>query len=244
MLDTKLTKSTTFHLQTDGQTEVVNRMIVHILRMYNSKHPRTWDESLPYVQHIYNQALHSSTNHNPFQVGLGFQPLCPIDVAMPFAATQADSSHVQSEADKENNFIECIHHICQQVHDILDRANAKYKKRHDQHQVPHKFQVGDKVWLHLQQERLAGPYCKIRLLRYGPYTITKVVGENAFELDIPPFLGLHPVFNVDYLRPYFPPLLDTSDMAEQLTPTELNPYCMEQATTDRIMDTQIKNTRQ
>jgi hypothetical protein len=127
MLDTKLTKSTAFHPQTDGQTEVVNRMIVHILRMYNSKHPRTWDESLPYVQHNYNQALHSSTNHNPFQVGLGFQPLCPIDIAMPFVATQEDSAHVQSEADKENSFIEHIQHIFQQVHDILDRANAKYK---------------------------------------------------------------------------------------------------------------------
>jgi hypothetical protein len=52
------------------------------------------------------------------------------------------------------------------------------------------------------------------------------------------------VFNVDCLRPYFPPLLDTSDMAEQLTPTELNLDCMEQATTNRIMDTQIKNTHQ
>ena len=41
-----------------------------------------------------------------------------------------------------------------------------------------------------------------------------------------------------------PPLLDTLDMAEQLTPTELNPDCMEQAITDRIMDTQIKNTHQ
>ena len=34
---------------TDGQIEVVNQMIVHILRMYNSKHPHTWDESLPHV---------------------------------------------------------------------------------------------------------------------------------------------------------------------------------------------------
>jgi hypothetical protein len=156
---------------------------------------------------------------------------------MPFAATQADSSHVQSEANKENSFIERIQHIFQQVHDIFNRDNAKYKQRHDQHQVPHNFQVGDKVWLHLQKERLVGPYCKILHLRYGPYTITKVVGDNSFELGIPPFLGLHPVFNVDRLRPYFPPLLDTSDMAEQLTPTELNPDCMEQATTDRIMDT-------
>ena len=112
MLDTKLTKSTSFHPHIDGQTEVINRMIVHILHMYNSKHPHTWDESLPYVQHNY-RALHNSTNHSPFQVGLGFQPLCPIDVAMPFAATQADLSPIQSEVCKANSFIELIQHIHQ-----------------------------------------------------------------------------------------------------------------------------------
>ena len=35
LLDTKLTKSTSFHPQTDGQTKVINQMIVHILHMYN-----------------------------------------------------------------------------------------------------------------------------------------------------------------------------------------------------------------
>ena len=58
------------------------------------------------------------------------------------------------------------------------------------------------------------------------------MGENAFELRIPPFLFLHPVFNVDRLWPYFPPLLDTYNIVEQLTPTELNPDCMEQVATD------------
>jgi hypothetical protein len=114
-------------------------MIVHIMHMYNSKHPPTWDESLPYVQHNYNRALHSSTDHSPFQVG-------PIDVALPLAITQAKSSHVQLEADKATKFIEWIQHIHQQVHEILQKSNAKYKQRHDQHRVPHKFQVGDKVW--------------------------------------------------------------------------------------------------
>jgi hypothetical protein len=70
------------------------------------------------------------------------------------------------------------------------------------------------------------------------------MGDNDFELNIPPFLGLHPVFNVDLLRPYFPPLLDTSEVAEQLTPIELNPNCIQQASSDHIVDTHIKGTRQ
>ena len=77
----------------------------------------------------------------------------------------------------------------------------------------------------------------------GPYTITKAIGDNAFELSIPPFLGLHPVFNVELLRPYFPPLLDTSELAEQLAPPEINPDCLEMATINQIMDSQVKATR-
>jgi hypothetical protein len=148
-LDTKLTKSTSFHPQIDAQTKVANWMIIHILCMYNSKHPGTWDENLPYVQTSYNRALHSSIVYNPFQVGLGFQQLGPMDVALPMATTSTESSPTPLEADKATQLIERIHHIHQQVQYILQKSNAKYKQCHDQHRVPHKFQVGDKVWLYL-----------------------------------------------------------------------------------------------
>jgi hypothetical protein len=96
----------------------------------------------------------------------------------------------------------------------------------------------------LKKECFTGPHRKLRPLHYGSYTITKVVGDNYFELNIPPFLGLHPMFNMDILRPYFPPLLDTSEIAEQLTPTELSPDFIQQASSDPIVDKQIKGTRQ
>ena len=63
------------------------------------------------------------------------------------------------------------------------------------------------------------------------------MGDNAFELNIPPFLGLHLVLNVDLLRPYFPPMLDTSKVEENMTPIYINPNFMEKTTIDRIIDT-------
>jgi hypothetical protein len=84
-----------------------------------------------------------------------------------------------------------------------------YKQRHDQHWVPHKFQVGDKFLLHLQKEHLIGPHRNIFPLHYWLYTITKAMGDNYFEINILPFLGMHPMSKVDLLHPYFPPLLNT-----------------------------------
>jgi hypothetical protein len=71
LIDTKLKKSTNFHPQTDGQTTVVNKTIVHLFRGYYNKHPELWDEQLPYIQHAYNHSMHSSTQKTPFEVCLG-----------------------------------------------------------------------------------------------------------------------------------------------------------------------------
>jgi hypothetical protein len=70
-------------------------------------------------------------------MGLGFQPLGPIDVALPLDTAQAESSPDQSVIDKATRFIERIQYICQQVQEILHKSNAKYKQCHDEHKVPH-----------------------------------------------------------------------------------------------------------
>ena len=91
---------------------------------------------------------------------------------------------------------------------MLQQENVETNARHDKHRIPHSFQIGDQVWLHLKKERFTDPYINMKTLRYGSYSILKQIGENAFQLDIPAFLSLHPVFNVDLLRPYHAPLLE------------------------------------
>ena len=70
------------------------------------------------------------------------------------------------------------------------------------------------------------------------------MGDNSFELNIPPLLGPHLVFNVDLLHLYFPTLLDTSEVEEKLTPTEINHECIQKESNDHILDTHIKGTQQ
>jgi hypothetical protein len=63
------------------------------------------------------------------------------------------------------------------------------------------------------------------------------MGDNVFKLNIPPFLGPHQMFNMDIFCPYFPPLLDTSEVEEKMTPIEINPNCIQQESNDHIVDT-------
>ena len=40
----------------------------------------------------------------------------------------------------------------------------------------------------LNNERLQGPGKKIKALRYGPFDILEMVGDNAYRLSLPPYM--------------------------------------------------------
>jgi len=79
LLGCRLKFSTAFHPQTDGQIEVVNRVLVHALRIHFGR-SKQWDNYLHILQHSYNKATHSSTRFSPFEVCLGFQPKSPTEL--------------------------------------------------------------------------------------------------------------------------------------------------------------------
>ena len=56
-------------------------------------------------------------------------------------------------------------------------------------------------------------------------------------------MGIHPVFNVELLKPYFPPLLDIADVAEKISHIELNPKAVNPLQSDQIVEVVMKNLR-
>lgn len=133
-MDTKLKRSTSFHPQIDRQTKVVNRTVVYDLWIYNSSNPKTWDESLPYIQYSYNRVVDHSIEVSPFNVYMGFLPKSPIDLQLTtlssFDSTSTSEHHGYKQA---KHFIEHIQWLHKKVHEALERAHQKYKEASNKH---------------------------------------------------------------------------------------------------------------
>lgn len=59
-VETSLKFSSTYHPQTDGQTEVVNQSLEDYLRCFYLGQPKTWTKWLLRVKYWYNKPFHSA----------------------------------------------------------------------------------------------------------------------------------------------------------------------------------------
>ena len=71
-IDTKL--STTYHPQTDGQTERMNQELEQYLRMFMDYCQTNWPEWLAIAKFSYNNKIQKSTKTSPFYTNYGFNP--------------------------------------------------------------------------------------------------------------------------------------------------------------------------
>jgi len=78
-LGTQIQFSTTYHPQTDGQTEQVNLLLEDVLRMFVLQQPQKWEDYLHLVEFTYNNGHHESLCMSPFEVLYGSKCRVPKD---------------------------------------------------------------------------------------------------------------------------------------------------------------------
>ena len=69
-----LAMSSSYHPQSDSQTEVINKSLKHYLRAFAIDKPSLWVEWLPLVEYWFNTNYHTSTKLSPFEALYGYLP--------------------------------------------------------------------------------------------------------------------------------------------------------------------------
>ena len=74
MSDTQLLMSSSYHPQTDGQTEHLNQCLEAFLHCTVHSCPKQWSKWLPLAEFQYNTSYHSALKLTPFEVLYGHPP--------------------------------------------------------------------------------------------------------------------------------------------------------------------------
>uniref|UniRef100_A0A8R7Q3H5 Integrase catalytic domain-containing protein n=1 Tax=Triticum urartu TaxID=4572 RepID=A0A8R7Q3H5_TRIUA len=190
---TQLRLSSSYHPQTDGQTERVNQCLEGYLRCAVHSCPGNWIKWLFLAEYWYNTTFHSSLGRTPFEVIYGHLP-------REFAVTQVEESSVPDLATWLQEREVMAQHLQQQLKHAQDRMKAQA----DKHRTDRSFEVGDMVFLklqpHIQTSVAQRPYQKLAFRYYGPYQVLARIGKVAYKLQLPVDSKIHSVVHVSQLK--------------------------------------------
>lgn len=79
---TKLSYSTAYHPQTDGQSKIVNKYLENYLRCFMGDRPKDWSQWVPLAEWWYSTNFHASSKLIPYEIVYGQLPpkLLPYEV--------------------------------------------------------------------------------------------------------------------------------------------------------------------
>ena len=198
LLGTKLMMSTSFHPQTDGATERMNRVINSILRAVIKPDQSDWYERLPMVEFAINSAENKSTGHAPFELNYGYIPTLK---GLLDRVPQSFKPGVRHYAEKAQLYLLAAHDAI-----IAARITQTYHANRRRREEP-AYKIGDRVWL--STEYLAMPKGRVKKLLpkfIGPFAITDVEKRTSnYRLELPGEMRSRHIrnrFHADRLRPY------------------------------------------
>ena len=190
--------STAYHPQTDGGPERANQEIQAYLRAYIDYSQSDWGPFLPAAQLALNNRESSAIGMSPFFLEHGYH-------VEPFQVNQGTLLPEDSRAQAARTLLQHVQDTTVFTQAALAATQQRYEDSTNQQRRPaERFEVGDKVWLHLGHYKSPRPSKKLDAIHHK-YTVTKTIGSHVVELDVP--TAIFPRFHVDLLqRAYEDPL--------------------------------------
>ena len=191
---TQLAMSSSYHPQTDGQTENVNRVVQDILRSYVKNDRKDWDRHLTAVEIAINSSRHASTGYTPHFLNHNQEMRLPFGIALketmesvqvPAAVTAMTDMAANDETARTR----------------MAEAQAQQEKAANRHRRAEDYEVGEQVMLNTKH--LTGYKHKLACRFIGPFEVV-ATSTGTVTLDLPADMRIHDVVNVDRVKRYTP----------------------------------------
>ncbi|WVY93248.1 hypothetical protein V8G54_032336 [Vigna mungo] len=187
---TQLRMSSSYHPETDGKSEVLNRTLEQYLRAFCKAQPVKWSHFIPWAEWCYNTTIHSATGYTPFEIVYGRSP-----PSLPGYILG------QSQVEVVDHLLSSWDNIISTLRRNLQKAQARMKSMADIH----------RPWVYVKLR----PYCQTSLVEktpqklakryFGPFQILSRIGPVAYRLALPETSKIHPVFHCYVLKPHHGP---------------------------------------
>ncbi|CAI7810560.1 unnamed protein product [Closterium sp. NIES-53] len=131
---TRLQFNSSYHPETDGQTERTNQMMEQLIRA-TCDDPTTWVQQLPLIEFAYNNATSATMQPSPFYLNYGQNPTVPM-TPIPDNPTP-----------RTQQFVKILQAARTRVVEAIKKANVIAKRNADCHRHPVTYRSGDYVLL-------------------------------------------------------------------------------------------------
>lgn len=195
LLGTGMKYSASYHHQTNGQAERVNRTLEEALRIFVKGQPKSWPQKLGMFEFAYNSSQHRTTGYAPFELLYGEVPHTPASLLR----------GPQPRGPSATAFAEGLLGSQLAARDAILEAQRRFREGHAQARRGHMYRQGEEVLLSSEHLSLRGEHPKFFPKFVGPFVIKELRGVNTVELSIGKgtrFGLIDAVVNVERLRPY------------------------------------------
>ncbi|KAJ3473840.1 hypothetical protein NLI96_g12795 [Meripilus lineatus] len=201
-LQTEMLISSARHPQHDGQTEIVNRQLETMLRVYVAEDKGSWSVWVPLLEHAYNKRVHASTGASPYLLLLGFEPRSPLDF---LHDSTSDSSKTISRSTQSDRFVKTLGMHRESARRAIARAQVSQAKSYNKDRRTINFEAGDLILINphsLEWVESRGEGAKLVQKWIGPFKIQQRINENTYRVRLGDNYPGNPVFNIQHLRRY------------------------------------------
>ena len=219
-----------FHPQTDGQIEIVNKEVQKFLWIYCFEKQEQWANWLAIAQFSINRKKHTSTKVAPFEATWSYIPRMKIE---PLPVNKAPAV---------KDFTSKMEGMLESMRNNLEKAKEWMKLNADKSRsAALDYTISQQVWLAAKNLWLTHTSHKLTERWLGPYTIIGLAGPNAVKLKLPRSLQIYPVVNVSQVKPYLGSM--KAQTPYQPRPVHVTEDRDNEWEVDHIMDSCLKNKK-